>query len=178
MIRRAITEAFNTWSEVIPLNFTEVTTAGDIKISFQSKDHGNCPPFDGPGQVLAHATEPNGNPSFVHFDDEEYWVYRNENKLRRYPFTDLLNVAIHEIGHTLGLDHSEADDAIMNAQYNYPFDRYGRYIGGTLREDDIRRIQQLYGSRHSGERATTTAPPHFTTWYWGPWFGGEIPDYN
>ena len=46
-------------------------------------------------------------------------------------------MAAHEIGHLLGLDHSEDENALM-----FP------YINNALkpREDDIIKIQQLYGS--------------------------------
>ena len=51
--------------------------------------------------------------------------------------TDLLAVAIHEIGHNLGLDHSNVGNSIM-----YPFIQNN--ING-LHDDDINGIQKLYG---------------------------------
>ena len=51
--------------------------------------------------------------------------------------TDLLAVAIHEIGHNLGLDHSNVGNSIM-----YPFIQNN--ING-LHHDDIDGIQKLYG---------------------------------
>ena len=50
--------------------------------------------------------------------------------------TILRTVAAHEIGHLLGLHHSDNRDALM-----YP------YVNGALapRQDDINKIQRLYG---------------------------------
>ena len=53
-----------------------------------------------------------------------------------------MNVSIHEIGHLLGLGHSNVQDAIMFAFYDDNVD--------SLRQDDIDGIQQLYGSRPAG----------------------------
>ena len=51
---------------------------------------------------------------------------------------DLLSVAIHEIGHNLGLDHSNVKRSIM-----YPFIQNDVQ---ALHADDINGIQNLYGS--------------------------------
>ena len=58
--------------------------------------------------------------------------------------TDLYTVALHEIGHNLGLEHSTVHGSIM-----YP------YLGGTqtLDRDDIAGIQALYG------KPSTKNPP-------------------
>ena len=50
---------------------------------------------------------------------------------------DLLTVAAHEIGHTLGLDHSDDPNALMYPSYEGPH----RSLGA----DDIAGIQDLYG---------------------------------
>ena len=51
---------------------------------------------------------------------------------------DLLSVAIHEIGHNLGLDHSNVKRSIM-----YPFIQNDVQ---ALHADDINGIQKIYGS--------------------------------
>ena len=50
---------------------------------------------------------------------------------------DLLTVAAHEIGHNLGLDHSNDPNALMYPSYSAPH----RFLGN----DDIAGIQSLYG---------------------------------
>ena len=54
--------------------------------------------------------------------------------------------AIHEIGHSLGLDHSDVTNSIMNPIY--PPYKQGQAV--ILHQDDIRAIQILYGAK-SGE---------------------------
>ena len=52
----------------------------------------------------------------------------------------MLWVATHEFGHSLGIDHSDVQGAIM-----YPY--YTGYVEGMkLHSDDIAAIQSLYGN--------------------------------
>ena len=53
--------------------------------------------------------------------------------------TNLLAVALHELGHALGLDHSEDTNSIMYAFYDCS--------KTTLTADDIAGIQAIYGGR-------------------------------
>lgn len=137
-IRTAIASAFRLWSQVTPLTFREVTLASnpDIVIRFMTGDHGDGSPFDGVGNVLAHAffPPPNGGnlAGDTHFDDAETWSVN-------LPASgiDLATVAAHEFGHALGLSHSQIRGALMAPTYSGP-QRF-------LSPDDVNGIQSLYG---------------------------------
>uniref|UniRef100_A0AC34FU08 Peptidase metallopeptidase domain-containing protein n=1 Tax=Panagrolaimus sp. ES5 TaxID=591445 RepID=A0AC34FU08_9BILA len=142
---RAIRKAFDTWAKVVPLDFSEVSSGkADITIKFASQYHNDPWPFDGKGGTLAHATfPPNGQ---LHFDEDENWTYKNADDIMNGA-TDLYAVAIHESGHTLGLDHSRDESSIMAPFYHQTVDDNGRYITPELTSGDIDKIQKIYGSR-------------------------------
>ena len=81
--------------------------------------------------MLAHAYYPRDGRA--HFDEDE--TYTHDTKYG----VNLLWVATHEFGHSLGLDHTNVRGAIM-----YPF--YTGYVPDMkLHSDDIAGIQYLYG---------------------------------
>nr|AEY69044.1 matrix metalloproteinase [Thamnodynastes strigatus] len=133
----AFSRAFGMWSNVAPLTFTRQEQGNvDILIQFGSQNHGDSYPFDGKNGVLAHAFGPgtysiNGD---AHFDEDEFWTQGGGNGY------SLFIVAAHEFGHSLGLDHSSIQGALMYPTYSYQANL-------QLHSDDVAGIQDLYGQR-------------------------------
>ncbi len=63
---------------------------------------------------------------------------------------DIQRVALHELGHVLGLGHSTLSTAIMNAYINNSY---------LLTADDIAGIQSLYGAPNGSPTPTPTPSP-------------------
>ncbi|XP_046330276.2 neutrophil collagenase-like [Haliotis rufescens] len=156
--RKSLTDAFQRWQAVSDLKFVYSEDKPDIDIRFVSRDHGDGSAFDGrsnkmKGNVLAHAFPPGsgGLSGDAHFDNDELWTIDVDNKdwERKY----LEKVAAHEFGHSLGLQHSNVDGALMSAYYSGVKRTY------DLSDDDINAIQYLYGKPDG----------------WFPTLGGFVP---
>lgn len=131
--RSPVAEAFAEWAAATHFQFTQTQdhTTADMTIAFHRRNHGDGAPFDGPGGTIAHAFAPTRG--WFHYDaDEQYAVGAVQGAF------DLKTVAIHEIGHLLGLGHSQVPEAIM-----YPSISQGVTKG--LYQDDIQGINALYG---------------------------------
>jgi len=138
--RGAIRRAFDTWAGAgVGLTFTEVgaNASPDIRVEWRpaaDPDHSMV------GNVLAHADFPppnnsSGPPLPLHFDDEEHlWV--NGAVVGGI---DLETVALHEIGHCLGMLHSPA----VRAAVMYPSISSNK-TARVLSDDDLDGITRLY----------------------------------
>ncbi|KAG2661458.1 metalloendoproteinase 2-MMP-like [Panicum virgatum] len=142
--------AFSRWAAATNLRFTETASESDadITIGFYAGSHGDGEPFDGPLGTLAHAFSPTDGR--FHLDAAEAWVVGGDASSPGA--VDLESVAVHEIGHLLGLGHSSVPEAIM-----YPTIRTGtRKV--ELEADDVQGIQSLYGSNPNFKGVTPTSP--------------------
>ncbi|CAI0455675.1 unnamed protein product [Linum tenue] len=127
-----VARAFQTWAENTQFEFRRDDHAelADIKIGFFSGYHGDTGSFDGPGGSLAHSSPPKSG--LLHFDSEETWAVGSVQKA-----FDVETVALHEIGHILGLMHSSVPTAIM-----YP--AVGDGVTKELSRDDVHGFRALY----------------------------------
>lgn len=154
--QQAIRDAFALWSAQTDLAFVQVCDVANANIvfSWETGVHGDpvpaCfgqpGPFDGANGTLAHqmgGPAPNNcgaQAGHVHFDDDEDWTMNMRGDINQ-PI-DLLTVTAHELGHALGLLHTQVNGSLMEPFYNGSH----RFLG----PDDIAGIQSIYGIRQNG----------------------------
>ncbi|XP_071797351.1 collagenase 3-like [Asterias amurensis] len=153
-----VRKAFQLWSDVTPLTFQPVEdeNAADIRLVFGKRRHTDVeddPTFDGPGGTLAHAFSPNSNwgatDGDAHFDEDENYTHGVLNGV------NFFYTAAHEIGHTLGLDHSNVPNSLM-----WPWGK--TFVTDfVLPRDDKDAIQSIYGANPNPPTLppTTSQPP-------------------
>lgn len=148
--RAEIDRAFAKWSKIARVRFHSAASSDAVRtvvVFFAAGAHGDPYPFDGPSRVLAHTfypSPPNSEPvaGDMHFDAEEPWGVGTG--------IDLYSVALHELGHALGLGHSDKPGSVM-----YPY--YRKH--GELTEDDIQGIRELYGAPDPNPGPEPIPPP-------------------
>ncbi len=131
-------EALQTWANYAPIDFQEIKDP-DAGNEVKNPGVGNLVDIyvqsdgiDGRSGTLAFAYFPTVGD--ITFDTGEVW---SESMF--------LETAVHELGHSLGLDHEDDTEAIMNSKLGRRFSNKS-----FLLEDDINGIRSLYGEGKGG----------------------------
>jgi hypothetical protein len=141
-----IAGAFKAWDDVcgIGISAAKSPQTADLIIS---TGQGSRSQFDGPGGTLAWAYLPDGRDRqlLMKFDLGETWIDNPNNR-----GIAMFNVACHEFGHMLGLEHSKVEAALMAPYYNVN-------VAVPQWNDDIPRAQARYG-KDTANPGTPTIP--------------------
>ena len=146
----AMNLAMTTWDFEIPLNLQVVKKTENPDITLEFSDSDNDDYFKDHPSVLAYAYYPKTSmEGIIKFSDDYLWSLDGKPVPAPYDPTgttkfktyNMLHTLIHEIGHSLGLSHSESTQHSHTVMY--PF-----YNGAVdLDEYDIERIVAKYGTR-------------------------------
>ncbi|MGE0755826.1 MAG: matrixin family metalloprotease, partial [Pirellulaceae bacterium] len=152
-VESALTTALNAWSAVADIRFTRTSVPQQLdSLDFTFRA------IDGAGRALAQGYLPDDvNPARIagdiQFDSAESWEIGNARGNAAF---DLTLVAVHEIGHALGLDHINAADSVMR-----PSVSASQTFAG-LGASDQSAILALYAAA-DGNSDTPTTPETPTT---------------
>lgn len=149
-IKRLITEACNEWAKYADLKFSEVKDAriADIVISFENPYHIEIDHALMDESVLAHAFYPSiagrlaGD---IHMNNRIKWDF--DGIVPKRGFMSFYRVFLHELGHALGIKHSNDKNSVMTDAYHLN--------SIHLTDDDIHAVQSLYGIKGSSSSSSS-----------------------
>ena len=127
-----ITQSLSAWENVADIKFSEVPDAASVNIRFGWRE------IDGKGGVLGQTTLPSSGPLgnvVVALDSDEDWFLFGDSPESQIDFS---STATHEIGHAIGIGHSESGQALMQATYSNTL--------FTIQQDDIDAATAIYGA--------------------------------
>lgn len=133
----AIQNAFETWSRYSNFIFTRsyILSLADIELSWELGDHGNCATFYPGTPYIAHASwgkkTDRTPPCYIHFND----AYTFSTDSTSY---DIESLALHEIGHVLGLDDND------NHPSSVMYESLPLGISGIRRDLTTNDVAELY----------------------------------
>lgn len=155
----AVRAAFDAWSRVADIEFVELadSAASDIRLGWDT--------LDGPGNVRGEtAVGQRTGPGFIDmsaeisFDIAETWYPEKASDAQL-----LYRVALHEIGHAIGLAHTDDPTSIMHPVV----------LVSDLSATDITDVQAIYGEAPGFEPFATADLELVATTY--QFFTGSVP---
>ena len=144
--RATVREAMETWEGVCGVEFVEVSdsTASNVRIGWQPQPSTTSDPnyqSDGVGNTAGITWTWFRTGAIIEqsvaFDLAESWNT-----------TNFYDVALHELGHVLGIDHSNVENTVMSGLPTTPYaDQPGR---DALTTDDIAAARAIWGAPTGG----------------------------
>ena len=132
--------AFANWSNVADIDFVQVADSGAESGRDVAGQAGmiriGAVPFTTNNVYAFSMIGPFGHSNGLGAD-----IFFNSRLFRPWPMDALLDVAMHEIGHSIGLGHSFNSDSVMQA--------FSQTLYSDLAADDVAGVQTIYGLRHA-----------------------------
>jgi hypothetical protein len=138
LIRDSINDALHVWTTAVNINFVEVPDGPLTQLRFRHiYINGPDPPPPADPIAKAQATCLGyGGGCEVQYDESDPW-----QQVGTQSAPDILGATIHEVGHIIGLQHTD----VVGANMYWIFHRFSGVGTGQLFPDDIAGIQSIYG---------------------------------